>query len=576
MHPVFKAWDPREVWIGDLALGGWNPVRIQSMTNTPTMDAAATVAQCIRMIEAGCEMIRITAQNIQEAENIGLIKRELHQKGFRLPIIADVHFKPAVAERAAQIVDKVRINPGNYADKRISKTAISQKEYNEELERIAERLHPLLKICRQYGTAIRIGTNHGSLSGRIMNRYGDTHEGMAESAMEFVRICHAFGFHKLVLSMKSSNVRVMVAATRMLVCRMIQENMQYPVHLGVTEAGNGPEGRIKSACGIASLLADGIGDTVRVSLTEAPENEIPVARQIVSRFSKPPAGRLDVESEVTPCHSSRFEYERRISWPAGSIGHGNVPVVLSGRQRVHSIDEYLAEEGNAGVWDHPEEQKTDEPCIRYLNCLPHQPLPACDPIKSESVLVFSTSSVSETLAIRQKIAELDGLGQAFPVVLKYEGHEADVSRFAIDAAICLGPLLNDGLCDGVLLENSQLTSAEVNRIAFAILQATRARITQTEYIACPGCGRTQYKLEEALKKVKAATAHLKGLKIAVMGCIVNGPGEMADADYGYIGQGSGKVTLYHGRKAVKKNIPEELAVAGLIDLMKSQGDWQDP
>lgn len=576
MHPVFEAWNPKEVRIGSLTIGGEHPVRVQSMTNTLTIDTDAVVAQCIRMIEAGCELIRITAQDTQEAENLAVIKNGLRKAGHSTPLIADVHFKPAVAELAARLVEKVRINPGNYADKRIGKAIRTQKAYEEELERIAGRLQPLLKICKQYGTAIRIGTNHGSLSGRIMKRYGDTPEGMAESAMEFVRICNASGFHNLVLSMKSSNVRVMVAATRLLVCKMVQENMQYPIHLGVTEAGNGPEGRIKSATGIGCLLADGIGDTIRVSLTEAPENEIPVAKQIVSHYLKPAAMSMDHIAIETSCNTAYFDYKRRISKPAGNIGLGNVPVVLHGARKIYSLDESLIEEGNYGAWNDLTGNETEAGYIRYIRYKPGNNLPVSELLSENTVLVFEVSGPGETNLIKKRIKELDDNGLHVPVVLHYIGKEAVLSRFATEASLCLGPLLADGLCDGVFIENPHMAAAEVNNIAFMILQASRARITQTEYIACPGCGRTQYNLEEALEKVRAATSHLKGLKIAVMGCNVNGPGEMADADYGYVGQGRGKVSLYCAKKQVKKNVPEQDAVNELISLMKTQGDWKSP
>jgi len=567
-----------EINIGYLPLGGNQPVRIQSMTNTPTMDTAATVAQCIRLIEAGCELVRITAQNIAEAKNLAIIKQEIRNASFDTPLIADVHFKPTVAEVAARLVEKVRINPGNYVDKRVSVRPYSEKEYESELERIAQRLEPLLRICREHGTAIRIGTNHGSLSWRIMERYGDTPLGMAESAMEFVRICNTAGFHNLVLSMKSSNVRVMVEATRLLVHKMIQEKMQYPVHLGVTEAGNGLEGRIKSAAGIGTLLADGIGDTIRVSLTEAPENEIPVAQQIVSFFPGKARDTFQFPDSFKPIVSTDLGFERRISQHAGSIGNGNVPVVLREESGLQTIDENGGIEGNYGEWVSLDEACNEPDKIQYIGLeeAGDEELTKILVRKrtlENAALVFRVKNLQLLTRIRKIIRKIDGQGIKLPVILNFEDSEPDLNRFVVNASLHLSPLLNDGLCDGIFLQNKQLKSPAILETAFGILQATRSRITQNEYIACPGCGRTQYNLEGALEKVKDATSHLKGLKIAVMGCIVNGPGEMADADFGYVGQGNSRVSIYQGKTLVKKNIPEEGAVRELVALIKAQGHW---
>ena len=581
INPVFSAWNPRVVQIGNIPVGGSFPVRIQSMTNTQTLDTAATVAQCIRMIEAGCELVRITAQNIKEAENLGAIRKELLKRGFSIPLIADVHFNPDVALVAARIVEKVRINPGNYADKRSNIKSFSEAGYEAELDRIASRLYPLLKVCQEHGTAIRIGTNHGSLSGRIMHRYGDTPEGMAESAMEFVRIFNAYGFHKLILSMKSSNVRVMVEATRLMVHKMIMEEMQYPVHLGVTEAGNMLDGRIKSAAGIGTLLADGIGDTIRVSLTEAPENEIPVARQIVSFYHKPDNEKIG-DRELKPQDVlPDFEFKRRISLPAGSIGNGNVPVVLRETNGVQTVDEQLNIEGNHGGWKRPDEKEPETGYIHYLHAgfIQHETLPEHwdqNEITKNTVLVFNVASPASLQHIRAGIKSMDAHGLKLPVLLAYKNDEPDLARFAVNASLCLSPLLIDGFCDGIFPVNQVADPEKVNAVAFAILQATRTRITQTEYIACPGCGRTQYDLEGALERVKSATSRLTGLKIAVMGCIVNGPGEMADADYGYVGQGSGKVTIYKGKTPIKKNVPELNAVDELIAVIGAHGQWKYP
>jgi (E)-4-hydroxy-3-methylbut-2-enyl-diphosphate synthase len=578
-NSVFSTWDPRVVHVGNIPVGGSFPVRIQSMTNTQTLDTAATVAQCIRMIEAGCEFVRITAQNIKEAENLGAIRKELLKRGFTIPLVADVHFNPDVALVAARIVEKVRINPGNYADKHRNVKGFSDAGYEAELERIAHRLYPLLKVCQEHGTAIRVGTNHGSLSGRIMHRYGDTPEGMAESAMEFVRIFNAYGFHKLILSMKSSNVRVMVEATRLMVHKMIMEEMQYPVHIGVTEAGNMLDGRIKSAAGIGTLLADGIGDTIRVSLTEAPENEIPVARQIVSFYHKPDNEKIG-DRELKPQDVlPDFEFKRRISLPAGSIGNGNVPVVLRETNGVQTVDEQLNIEGNHGGWKRPDEKEPETGYINYLNAdfIQHETLPENwdqNKITKNTVLVFNVASPASLQHIRAGIKSMDAHGLKLPVLLAYKNDEPDLARFAVNASLCLSPLLIDGLCDGIFPVNQVADPEKVNAVAFAILQATRTRITQTEYIACPGCGRTQYDLEGAFERVKSATSHLKGLKIAVMGCIVNGPGEMADADYGYVGQGNGKVTIYKGKTPIKKNVPELNAVDELIAVIEAHGQWE--
>lgn len=574
-HPtssnIHTQW-PAIVQVGSVGLGGDLPVRIQSMTNTPTPDIHATVNQCFRLIESGCELIRIAAQNIAEAQNLAAIRKEISAAGYRTPLIADIHFNPAVAEVAARIVEKVRINPGNYSDKRLVRTHYSELDYQADLERIAAKLKPLLDICREHGTAIRIGTNHGSLSGRIMHRYGDTPQGMAESAMEFVRICHGAGFHNLVLSMKSSNVRVMVMATRLLVRKMKEEGMYYPVHLGVTEAGNGLEGRIKSAAGIGTLLAEGIGDTIRVSLTEAPENEIPVARQIVSFFCDHKKQQLQAKAY------ENAEFTRRSSLAVGSIGADHVPVVLQGSEWVHCIDEHGQSEGNAGYFVEKLQTENLPDGIIYVGLDPAENGSFDDLTRflnsgKEIIPVLKMHGAASIVAAREFIRQMDRTGIKLPVLLSYSHDEAEQYQFATEAAMLLAPLLIDGQCDGIHLTNNKLDSKQLNETAFAILQATRARITQTEYIACPGCGRTQYRLEEAFGKVKAATSHLKGLKIAVMGCIVNGPGEMADADFGYVGQGNGKVTLYKGRLPVRKDIAESEAMQELIDLLKAEGRW---
>jgi len=510
------------------------------MTNTNTNDIDATIAQSIRLSDAGCQMVRITAQGITEARNLALIKKGLRARSYTIPLIADIHFNPGAAEIAAEIVEKVRINPGNYTDKRDIQISLSAKEYDEELERIAARIKPLLSICKRNGTAIRIGTNHGSLSGRIMDRYGDTPEGMAESALEFGRICSSEGFENLVFSMKSSNVRVMVQSTRLLVQKMMAEGMNFPLHLGVTEAGDGDDGIIKSAAGIGTLLEDGIGDTIRVSLTGPPEIEIPVAIAIADRYL---AARKDKSLKNT---SLGFEFltnfAKRNSIAVSGIG-GNHPVaVIADKGGVKSIvDEHFAVAG---------------------------PLPEPD-FEMLSILEGSASEM-------RKQMKLFNYESSKPLVLKNTYQTSDLLRFQVDSAIDFGSLFVDGVGDAILLSAPEIAPEKVNQTAFAILQATRARITRTEFISCPSCGRTIFDIETVLQKVKTATQHLTGLKIAVMGCVVNGPGEMADADYGYVGSGKGHVTLYKQKEVAFRNVPQEHAIATLIDLIKLSNDWKEP
>lgn len=497
------------VLIGDITMGGDHPVRLQSMTNTDTLDTASSVAQCIRIIEAGADYVRLTAQGVREASNLEHIQSQLRKAGFRTPLIADIHFNPEAALVAARLVGKVRINPGNYADKRASfkKTEFSEKAYGEELERIHQRLLPLIKVCREYGTAIRVGVNHGSLSDRIMTRYGNTPEGMAVSAMEFISIFRAENFHNLVLSMKSSDTAVMVDSTRRLVICMSEGGFAYPVHLGVTEAGEGEDGRIRSAAGIGALLAEGIGDTVRVSLSEDPEKEIPVAREIVS-FITGGKGRIPEPSE-TLLFRQRDE--------------GYRPEVLGFDHGV-----FLSEDGT-----------------RYSGSI---------------------------TTVR------NGLHQASPVPVsandKMYVHARfsmdDPVRLGIDAAALLGRYFITRQADGLCISNTgDVQGEELKRISFSILQATEARITRTRYISCPTCGRTKFDLPSAVKEVKALTSHFTGLKIAVMGCVVNGPGEMAGADYGFVGAASGKVHIYRGTIPVLKNVPLEEAAGELVRLIES-------
>lgn len=551
--PVRLRFQSREVYVGDVPLGGLNPIRVQSMTNTDTNDTDATVRQILQLADAGCEYVRITAQGEREALNLANIRKMLHARGCRVPLIADIHFSHRAAESAAAIVEKIRINPGNYADRRLTvKQEYDDKEYELELERIAERIHPLLRICRENGTAIRIGSNHGSLSGRIMSRYGDTAEGMVESALEFARICDKSGFRSLVISMKSSNVRVMVQATRLLVAKMMTEGMAFPIHLGVTEAGDGEDGIIKSAAGIGALLNDGIGDTIRVSLTGDPILEIPVAKYIAGRYNNLPGQPLVVNNQKRSDNHNigiredllinPFRYTKHETFAAGSIG-GNRPVqVLAEKADILCI----VDENNSAIGS-VTDQVLEE--LRILESEPRH-------LRS----LLTTQSITDSR----------------PVVLKHVYHGLTVEDFMIDSAIDFGSMLIDGIGEAIWPVAPDLEQREVTRIAFGILQATRARITRTEFISCPSCGRTLFDIETTLRQIKERTGHLKGLKIAVMGCIVNGPGEMADADYGYVGAGRDSITLYKRSEVVRKNIPQAEALDTLINLIKESGDWKEP
>ncbi len=517
------------VHIGYLPLGSDYPIRLQSMTNTDTMDIEATVAQSIRIIEAGGEYVRITAPGVREAEQLAVIKKELHRRGYRNPLIADIHFNPKAAETAARIVEKVRINPGNYVDKKsATPQTYTDSEYVTELERIHERVLPLIRICKKYGTAIRIGSNHGSLSDRIVNRYGDSPQGMVESAMEFLRVFEAENFNQVVLSMKASNVRVVIESTRLLVERMAQEDMFYPLHLGVTEAGEGEDGRIKSAVGIGTLLMEGIGDTIRVSLTEAPEAEIPVAQKIRYLISRPPRPCGEEETDSS-------QEEDDFHKPAPSLPH------MGGKT------------GRGPVWIKEELQPLGF-CFIDLKYSP-------SPYRPEYF---------DLIASRNKL----------PLAFKktYTGTFAE--DIYVQAACDFGPLFLAGVGDGLWIETPNLAPGDNGKdpatdIALTILQACRLRMSKPEYISCPSCGRTLFDLQTTAAKIRERTSHLKGLKIGIMGCIVNGPGEMADADYGYVGAGPGRITLYKQREVVKRNIPEEQAVEELINLIKANGDWKD-
>jgi len=610
-----------EVMVGTTPLGGKNPVRVQTMTTTDTNNTQATIEQCIKTIEAGAEYVRITTQGTREAANLANIKQELVNRGYNVPLVADVHFNPAAALEAAKHVEKVRINPGNFVDPRAKFETISytNEEYQAELYKIEEKLLPLIEQCRKRNVAIRIGVNHGSLSDRIMSRFGDTPAGMVESAMEFLRIFRRHNFNQLVISMKSSNTRVMVQAVRLLVDTMESEDMHYPLHLGVTEAGDGEDGRIKSAVGIGSLLADGIGDTIRVSLTEDPENEIPVAKKLVGYFEErktnPPI------RPITELPYNPYEYSHREIIQGLSVGGKQPPVVLArvdapitpstleqwgwyfnttdncwnrtdAAPDLFLIPEYKPDidvfKGLPIVSKHTPEMKlmtVDE----YLNnnhigssiiniCyndIWNSYLTSKLKVDSQAILLISTSNANGFAEQRAAVIELMRQGITAPIIAIRSYIDSDRELFQLKAASDFGGLLIDGLIDGVMIEAPNQNPQTVTSTAFAILQAARTRITKTEYISCPGCGRTLFGLQQTLQKVRNATSHLKGLKIGVMGCIVNGPGEMADADYGYVGAGPGRITLYKGKKVVKKNIPEEEAIDELINLIKENDDWGD-
>ena len=561
-----------EVAVGDVLIGSAHPVCVQSMTNTSTMDTEGSVEQTLRIVERGGQLVRLTTQGNREAVNLGNIKQQLLARGCRVPLVADVHFNAGVADTAARYADKVRVNPGNYVDtartfKHIDYTDV---EYADELKRLRERFVAFLDICKSEGKAVRVGVNHGSLSDRIMSRYGDTPSGVVESCMEFLRICRDENFNNVVVSIKTSNTAMMVTTVRRLVRVMAEEGISYPLHLGVTEAGDAEDGRIKSAVGIGALLADGIGDTLRVSLAEAPENEIPVAKQLADYVSCR-AGHAPVEAVVAPS----FNYEepvRRKTKDFGIIGGDNLPVVVGG----DVDDKDIAPDIVADLV--PVTTLENAKDTRFV-AVEYKDLTAGNIAKLKSLaniaIVASTTHANPVGELRALVHKLMVEGIEAPVIIRRAYNEPSVESLRIKAAADLGVLLIDGLVDGLWLENPSSSAAELNSIMFGILQATRARISKTEYIACPGCGRTMYDLQGTLARIKAATAHLKGLKIGVMGCIVNGPGEMADADYGYVGAARGKVSLYRRKECVEKNIPEEEAIERLLQLIDSDKKQQN-
>ena len=630
---TYSRWKTREVKIGDVALGANNPIRVQSMTTTDTMDTVSTVEQSIRMIDAGCEYVRITAPSKNEAENLENIRDALHKRGYKTPLIADIHFTPNAAEIAARIVEKVRINPGNFADrKKFNYIEYTDEQYDGEIERIRDRFLPLVNICKEYGTAMRIGTNHGSLSDRILSRYGDTPLGMVESALEFLRICKDENYNDIILSMKSSNPIVMVEAYRLLVNRMESEDMNYPLHLGVTEAGEGDDGRIKSALGIGALLEDGLGDTIRVSLTEEPEFEVPVAKALVDRYGN--RGDHDDIIQIENSKLNPFEYNLRDTSSIINLGRDNVPRVMADLSLVDKINTktlshlgytYFKDDDKWGIGDFAcdyifigkknidfeipgtlgviqdystwkEQKKTrhypfidvdqylselelnPELNILYLT-LPQLNKQIIEKLRKDSntVLLIDTYNAHGMSEQRKLFVDLLNSNCKTPVIIGRSYGDLSSEMLQLYSATDIGGLLVDGLGDGVFIAAENCGSLEdVNKTAFGILQATRTRISKTEYISCPSCGRTLFDLQETTALIRSKTQHLKGLKIGIMGCIVNGPGEMADADYGYVGTGVGKISLYKKHDVVKKDISIEVADQVLIELIKEHGDWVDP
>ena len=622
----YKRWKTREVKIGQVGFGGNNPIRIQSMTTTDTMDTKASVEQSKRMIDAGCELVRLTAPSKKDAANLKNIKELLKADGYDTPLVADIHFTPNAASEAAKHVEKVRVNPGNYADKKkFEEIEYTDESYQAELDRIREKFTPLVLECKELGRAMRIGTNHGSLSDRILSRYGDTPMGMVESAMEFINICRDNDYHDLIISMKASNPKVMVQAYRLLVATMMERDMDYPLHLGVTEAGDGEDGRIKSAVGIGTLLEDGLGDTIRVSLTEEPEAEIPVASALADRYKNRPNN--EGIPEVSELAYSPFEYSKKESREVKNIGDRNVPIVIADLVNIKEIKtshffpfgynysvpldkwnitdtaaDYINIGNNAinfeipgslGIiqdidsWDkHKDRHYPMHSGLHYLTATNKHPELNFIRIRSEHisenflrklddtvVLILETEKENAYADQRYAINEIMKLGYKYPVIASRKYTSTSSDEFQLFSGTDIGALLLDGLIEGLTISALNIPAKKVHETAFGILQATRTRISKTEYISCPSCGRTLFDLQETTAKIRKVTNHLKGVKIGIMGCIVNGPGEMADADYGYVGTGPGKITLYKEKTVVKKNVPEADAVNELIELIKEHGDW---
>ena len=542
--------ETRSITVGEIKIGSNYPIRVQTMANTDTNEIDLSVHQAKRCIEAGAELLRYTTQGTKEAENLGVIHNKLREEGYTMPLVADIHFNPHVAETAAKLVEKIRINPGNFVNSKEGE--YTEQEWNDEINKIKEKLFPLLEICKQHNTCVRIGVNHGSLSKRIVSRYGNTPLGLAKSCMEFITLCEEAHFYNLILSIKASNTRVMVYAVRLLVKMMIETNKNYPLHLGVTEAGSDTEGRIKSAVGIGTLLSEGIGDTIRVSLSESPEAEIPVAKNIVEYINSFNSTEFSADIQYEKATS----YNRRKSNISGHIGRNNAPVVITSTAVENSLHEDYPL-NNLPDYINIDTEEINETIINKLHQAPNR------------IILLTSKSTNYVQTIRDAIFLLTRNNIFNPIIATKEYTEEDLNLLQIKSAIDFGGLLIDGLIDGIFIDNKtdKIDQEAICETSFQILQSSRARFSTTEYISCPSCGRTKFNLPERVKEVKQATKHLKGLKIAVMGCIVNGPGEMADADYGYIGAGLGKVSLYKGKECIVKNIPEETAIDKLLEII---------
>ena len=619
----YSRFETREVRVGEIGVGGTNPIRIQSMTTTDTMDTKGTIDQSIRMIKAGCEIVRITAPSIKEAKNLKEIKDGIRARGFNNPIVADIHFTPNAAEIAARIVEKVRINPGNYLDrKRFKEINYTDESYLEELDRIHEKFTPLVNICKKYGTAMRIGTNHGSLSDRILSRYGDTPEGMVESALEFLRIAESLNYYDIILSMKASNTRVMVQAYRLLVKKMVTEGMNYPLHLGVTEAGEAEDGRIKSSVGISTLLLDGLGDTIRVSLTEKPEAEIPVCKKIVKKLKS-----SINNGKISPIYKLKYDpyfYSKRKTAAIAKVGGKNDPVVIGDlsdledikhgdlipfgyiysekKDKWHISDQavdfiyvgnssinfkipgtlgiiqdyksFVKREQHFPIYQFKDIEMIKDSITSFLEIDAEEEISKLTALSKNIIIILKTKSKNYMMVVRKYFIECLNNNITNPVLLKKSYNQGDKTQLMINASSDFGGIFIDGFGDGLWIRSKEGNSFN-NQLAFGILQACRSRISKTEYISCPSCGRTLFDLQQTTQKIRSETNHLKGIKIGIMGCIVNGPGEMADADYGYVGIGTGKIALYKGQKVIKTNIDESDALDALINLIKANGDWRD-